>query len=408
MPVAFRAETILTLAGETPARTPAALDAPFDVVRDGVLVAEHGRVVDVLPYAAFASRYSGLEPVDFGKACLAPGFVNAHCHLELSHLSGKTASGLGFGGWMQSLVPLVAEPADGPTVEKAVRNAFEQVVASGTAHVGDIGSRRPDIVACEAERAMRVSGAAGYPVTHFLEVLGYDLPEGDKTDACALAPAADLLPPEKREHGVVSGHALYTTAPGDLRAAHAWCRARNRTFSIHLAESAEEEECLTAGTGLLYGLLRVRMLPDGWRAPAMRPVPYADSLGLLDANTMAVHCVRCNEEDIALLAARGCFVCLCPRSNDYIGTGAAPAMKLAEAGVVLCLGTDGLSSNTDLDMRRELLAAQSVYGFSPRAALRMASLHGAHALKLDHLGTLEPGKSAAFVVLEPEWTEGLL
>jgi cytosine/adenosine deaminase-related metal-dependent hydrolase len=70
-------------------------------------------------------------------------------------------------------------------------------------------------------------------------------------------------------------------------------------------------------------------------------------------------------------------------------------------GILFCLGTDGLSSNTDVDMREEAVAARDAYGLPARAVLRMASVNGAAALGLKDMGTLEAGKAAVVSVLHP-------
>jgi len=241
-----------------------------------------------------------------------------------------------------------------------------------------------------------------YPLTHFLEVLGFEPPESGGALPHAIAAqgyapvCAATLPEDIFPYCAISGHALYSTAPGGLHAAHAWCEGQRRPFSLHLAESIEEEECLRRGRGSLYDLLAAGLLPSGWAAPGLGAVEYAERLGLLTARTVAVHCVWCSDADIARLVRARTAVCLCPRSNTYIGVGKAPAGAMAEAGIVLCLGTDGLSSNHDLNMRRELAALRDAHGFSPQAALRIATVNGAAVLGLPLLGTLEPGKAACF------------
>jgi cytosine/adenosine deaminase-related metal-dependent hydrolase len=236
--------------------------------------------------------------------------------------------------------------------------------------------------------------------THFLEAFGFGQPRSSLPSALAAGghapPAVSDLPERLHSSCAVSAHSLYGTSPAALQAVSGWCRDNARPFSLHLAECPEETLFLRAGRGALCEFFKTRVLPADWQAPGLAPTSFAERLGLLGPNTLAVHCVQCDEKDIAVLHRNRVNCCLCPRSNAVIGTGCAPARKMAEAGLLLCLGTDGLSSNQDLRMNREMRAARETWGFSPQAVLRMATLNGAHALGLSRsLGSLEPGKRAA-------------
>jgi cytosine/adenosine deaminase-related metal-dependent hydrolase len=407
MPQAFRAARIITLAGEEPARTLSDLEAPLFVMRDAVLLTSRGKVTGVECHADFQRRAaSAYELEDLGQVFLAPAFVNAHCHLELSHLAGKTASGGGFTAWLESLIPLLRKTPSVSEHRAAVKSALNELAGSGVAHTGDVGSRHLELVSELAGIAAEDMGRP-YPLTHFLEAIGFS-PSRDVAVAGGFAPPASAqMLAKRRAECAVAGHALYSTGPEALRAASYWCWERGRVFSLHLAESEEEQELLLEGGGALHDIMSRGALPERWQAPGMSAVDYAAGLHLLNPFTLAVHCVHCSSQDIERLALTGTNVCLCPRSNVYIGVGTAPARVMAEAGVLLCLGTDGLCSNENLDMQREMAAAMDIYGLSARAALRMATVNGAYALGLGHLGCLSAGKTAAFSVLGPRLAESL-
>ncbi|GKT37636.1 amidohydrolase family protein, partial [Aduncisulcus paluster] len=125
-------------------------------------------------------------------------------------------------------------------------------------------------------------------------------------------------------------------------------------YPIHLAENEEEDEIVAHGTGEFAGMLKGAGLLADCGSKGLRPVEYADSIGLLDDSTLAVHCVRVAESDIKILAERKVNVCLCPRSNTYIGEGRAPWEKILKSGINTCLGTDSIASNHDLSMWNEL------------------------------------------------------
>lgn len=389
---AVRARSILTLAREEPAKGLAALTAPLATVHDGVILAQGGVILAVTTYKAFLRQpglSSSVTPKDLGPVTLTPGLVNSHTHLELSHLKNKTLLGQGFTPWVASLIKLANNPSQEEERADALRKAAMRLVSYGTAHVGDISSRIPALVAAAA-RKNRLS------LTLFLELFGHEpfgvsalMCQADEHESCALA-----------------GHALYSTSAEALVMAKKWSDARRTPFSMHLAEHADEEECLATGKGPLAELLRQRVLPPDWRAPGRRPVQEAQRLGLLGPGTLAVHCVRCNAEDIAALAQSGSAVALCPRSNAAINVGEAPAAALAQAGVLLSLGTDSLASNKDLNIWQEVRYLLQKNILPPNALLRMSTSNGAHTLgRFGQVGTLARGARFCYSVLPDDLNE---
>lgn len=360
--IAVRARSVVPLADEAPARGMEALTRPLAWVDDGVVAARGGRILAVEPHAEYMRRPGVPAPRDLGDVLLTPGLVNCHTHLEISHMRGKTQLGMGVVPWLKSLIALDRNPP-GDTFP-SLREALNSMAAYGTASVGDISSRMPGAVL----EALRDVGLAARV---FCEVIGGSGESADQAEALAASDPGFSL----------AGHAFYTTPGGAIARAHAWCAARSRPFSLHLAEHADEVECLRDGKGPLHDMVK-HLLPTGWRAPGLSPVKYAASFGLLAPGTLAVHCVQCGEEDIATLADSGAAVCLCPRSNAAINVGEAPARAFAERGVLLGLGTDSLASNADLCVwnEAEFFLKKSI--FPANALLRMATVNGAAILGL--------------------------
>ena len=368
------------------------------VLDDAVVVAHHGIITDVLPYADFRAAYS-FSPHDLGPVTILPGLVNCHTHLELSHLAGRATCGKGFEAWIDSLLPLMAPDAV-PAEDRlhALEQAAASMVRTGTVLAADVTSAAPHHVHEAAQRH-------GLHVEHQLEVFGYAF--SPRPDMQNIWPAAaSSLPGQVRKRNtVLAGHALYSTHPAALVLAKQWCRSRERHFSMHLAEHPGEEQMLQNGTGTLRTMLARRVLPADFAAPGMRPVAYAAELGLLDERTLAVHCVHCNKADIALLRASGATVCLCPRSNALIGVGRPPVQSFMEAGIPLCIGTDSLASNHDLDLWNEARVLRDEYHIPVPALLRMLTAEGARILGHSHtLGSLEPGKLFRYAVLPNDFS----
>ncbi|MDR3044745.1 MAG: amidohydrolase family protein [Desulfovibrio sp.] len=415
---------------------PDSADAPYDPVGAArVLSGLRGGIIEAVePMDAFRRR-TGVPLADLGEVTLMPGVVNCHAHLELSHLAGRTVLGGGFVPWVKSLLPLAGAETPPDVRAAALAEAARQLVACHTAHVGDITAVAPAAV----RRAMQ---AASIGCSHFAEVFGYRFTTRDgepaaPADTAALWPramaelasdlAVDDFPPSGptispgpapapgapfpiHPDAALAGHALYSTHPVALAAARRWCERNHRVFSMHLAEHPDEVEFLTTGRGALADLLAVRVLPPGFAAPGMRPVPYAAELGLLDEGTLAVHCVQLDAADIRLLAESGAHVCLCPRSNAAINVGTAPARALAEAGAPLCLGTDSLASNHDLDLWNEARALRDLpagHDLPPAALLRLLTVDGAAALGRGDIGAIVPGRRARLALLPQDFSQAL-
>ena len=375
---AVRARAVMPLASEQPAKRMDELSRPLAILDDGLILSRDNTILAVESYKDYCRRPDALPPNhirDLGDVLLTPGLVNCHTHLEISHMAGKTVPGKGFFEWVASLVALDRNPPSPPLIEQALSNAVASLAACGTAAVGDIASRIPRTV-------LRQTVSHGIASRIFCEVIGHE--DAALTNAMHTAQEDTAFS--------LAGHALYTT-PGKLVArAHQWSAAQGRPFSLHLAEHEDETRCLRDGSGKLHDLLRERVIPADWPTPGLPPVQLAASFGLLSPGTLAVHCVQCNQDDIAALATGHTAVCLCPRSNAYIAVGEAPARALAEAGVLLCLGTDSLASNTDLDVWKEAEYFLEKGILPAKALLRMATVNGARILGLsDHVGRLEKG-----------------
>jgi len=161
-------------------------------------------------------------------------------------------------------------------------------------------------------------------------------------------------------------------------------------FQIHVAETKAERE---------------RMIAER----RVTPVGYLERLGILDENTLLVHAVWVDPDDIARIADRGAKIAHSPGSSMKLGAGVAPVTAFLSKGVRVGLGTDGCASNNNLDLFQEMnLAAMlhKVHTLDPTAldaqtVLRMATLEGAAAIGLDHdIGSIEVGKLADLIVLD--------
>jgi cytosine/adenosine deaminase-related metal-dependent hydrolase len=322
---------------------------------------------------------------DLGEGVLLPGLVNAHCHLELSHLAGTLPFPTGgFVPWVEAVVESRGRHAE-LAVAAAVDAAVTALEAGGTAGLGDVSN-----TAAHLDRLRQSSLSA----VVFLELLAWDPAKA----AATLAWGQGLV----RERGAalrlglelrLAAHAPHSVSPELLRL----LAAQGGPAAIHLAESPDEARFLADGSGPWPAFLAARGLGHVARTPPrLSPVRYAESLGVLHEHLVAAHGVQVDAVDRALLAKRGVHVVLCPRSNASLGVGTADVPALQAAGVRLALGSDSLASAPSLDVLDDaVLLRRQFPELAPAAILRMATLGGAEALGFTELGAIAPGRRAA-------------
>lgn len=390
---AYRARRCIPLAGERLA-VGSALLRPLAVLHDALLVCADGKLAYVGAYDA-AQVPAGVRVQDMGEVTLVPAAINCHTHIQLSHLAGRTLWRQGFAPWLRSLIPLLSEPLQPEIMQKTLQD----MACAGTAHVADFTGSG---VALVGDAVLRAELSCSLVVEWF----GFTPQAPDAVWPPCSRAALPVVPDALHTCLSPVGHALYSTGSDTVRQAHAWCRQHQRPFSLHLAESPEETQMLCTGKGPLVDLYSERVLPAAWAAPGLRPVQWAARLGILGPETLAVHCVQCTASDTATLAASGTGVCLCPRSNDMLAVGQAPVREFAQAGVRLCLGSDGLTSCEDMNVWQDALTLLRRDTLPVPALLRMLTCNAAELLGLGDAGTLEKGKRARWAVLPPEMASG--
>lgn len=365
MPELFRAAKAATMIPGAP------------VIDDAAIIVSQGIVSEVGTYGHLAPTHCG--PVtDLGDVTIAPGLVNAHSHLELAHLRGLCPQGQGFVAWVEDLLARPIFDLDPALLDTALC----ELKRTGTVMVGDIATRFAKEMAGTLE-------ASGLFFVVFAEAIGEAVPK------------KSFIPQAGHGRGILSvaGHSLYTTHRDVLRAAKAEARTRNLPFSLHLAEHDDETAIMAGEPSAFLDLLRSRGRLLDFTPPGKRPVQHAVDLGLLDATTLAVHCVKVTDQDIEAVRGSGATVCLCPRSNHYIGGDRAPWEQWVASGAPVCLGTDSLASNHDLDLYAEAayFAQRFEDDLSLTDLLAMITRTPARILgAADRLGTIEPGRAALF------------
>lgn len=332
---------------------------------------------------------SGEAPADCQqlRGILCPGFVNAHCHLELSALRGQIPPGSGMAGFIGSVVQRRRElPA--AVFIPAAAEALEEAIAGGTAAFGDV---------CNTDLSAGLK--ARYPhifFWSFIEVLGLDEAQAEARLKAALQVAAGFA---GQPHSF-SPHAPYSLSPKLMALLAERIEGR---LSLHLLESPAERDLLAEGSGELAALFRQMHLPlPQWPEPA--------PLGFIGAHLprglpwLLVHNtdIRADEIQWLLQHTADPWFCICPRSSAYIHRRPPPANLLMRHTDRICIGTDSLASNDRLDMFAEVCALLEQFPeISLHQALHWAITGGARALGVfPALGSFTPGCAPGLLLIE--------
>ena len=354
-------------------------------IQDGAVVVAGGRIAAVGPAAEVLTGFTGLI-CDHGDGAILPGLVNCHVHLEFSALAGKVPPQARWEDWLEAT--LAAYGALSPEeVEAGIGCGVDALGQSGAILVGEVtntGASWPHLE----------TGPLAYHL--FYECLGFDL--------VSTFDLPEVFPffgrPEVAGTAWVSAaaHAPYSVSAALFRAVAAWNTARWGLQTVHLAESQVEIDFLARGDGFFEGLLkrRGRWVP-GFQPPGAGAAAYLEGLGFLGPRTLTVHGTQLTAADCGRLAETMTWLVLCPRANRYTGAGAPPVPELLQAGVNLCLGTDSLAGNWDLNLFGEMLWLYKHFPSCPGDLwLHLGTLNGALALRRDReFGSLTPGKHAA-------------
>lgn len=369
-------------------------------IEQGCVVIDESRIVAVGPFAELKDQYRSGEVIDCKGAAILPGFVNCHSHLEITSMRGALDDvEHDFRSWLLKLNGLRANLTDDDIRAAALDGATEGARA-GVTCFGDIGR----------------NGAAGFEALKTVGLRGILFQETefspDNRTATAdfeqlIAKIEGLRADETDLVKVgISPHSPYTVSSGLFEMIAQYSILSRTPISVHVAESADEFELLTQGTGFFTDVYEKFELE--WHSPHCTPIEYLERLGVLSARPLLAHCIKVSETDIRRIADSGSTIAHCPKSNAKFGHGYAPFEQFLTAGIGVGLGSDSVASNNVCDMLEEsrfaTLAARNrdrSLRFIPAGEmLETATLGGAKALGLDHLiGTLEPGKQADIAVI---------
>jgi cytosine/adenosine deaminase-related metal-dependent hydrolase len=364
-----------------------------------LVLSEEGTVIDLV------SASDAGEDVEKYPGLLSPGFINAHCHLELSHLKGLVPPGTGLVDFLLQVVQKRGSVS--VDIQASIRQAEAEMEAAGIVAVGDI---------CNTTDTFQVKQQSRLAWTNFVEVLSFR----DETAAERIAHYQSVkeqflqLPAESYRGASIPRsslvpHAPYSISPRSFQLINE--ATAGQVISMHNQETPAEDELYRSGQGdfmRLFGLFGTTASPNPVTGQSsLRSVmPYFTGQQTL----LLIHNTCTAEEDLQFTreysATYGLdpYFCLCPNANLYIENKLPPVETLMKADANIILGTDSLSSNYQLSISEEIITLRKHFpGIPLETMLVWATLNGARALKRDDLlGSFEKGKKPGVVLLDED------
>lgn len=362
-------------------------------LKNGIVVANsEGRIVDIIDTKGDLVESEGVEHYS---GILCPGFINAHCHLELSHLKGKIARELHLPGFLHQI--LLTRNADEDFQEMAARQADRYMWKSGIVAVGDISN---------SSFTLGIKEESQVYYHTFIECFGF-LPERAPR-AMEYGEFISRLYEASKLPASIVPHSPYSVSDELFQLIAEDARTKNSLLSIHHQESAEENKMFADKSGDLLAHYRDNLkLDTGFWQPAEKS-PTGTILAKIPSENplLLVHNTFLGEADLKLIresrSPKNTYFVTCPNANLYIENRLPDYELLADSGFPICIGTDSLASNHTLSVLEEMkVISENTTEITLNSLLEWACLNGAKALGIDGwAGSFEIGKKPGLNLIE--------
>lgn len=362
-------------------------DADFHVYRNGLLVIHEDKIV----YCGNESTIwvdRADEVVDCEGAWLMPGLVNCHTHSAMTTLRGiQDDSNLH--EWLEDYIWPAERDFTPEVTTQAVKLALIEMLQTGTTTFNDMYN--PNGV--EIGQIHEVVAGSKMRCYFSPTLFSSDVETTEETLARTRIIIEEILAyNDERFKVMVAPHAPYSCSKDLLKGSLKLAQELQLKLHIHVAETQAENSMILERYG-------------------KRPLAFLKDLGYLEHDGVFAHGVELNEREIAELAVSNIHIAHNPISNLKLASGIAPVTDLVQAGVIVGLATDSVASNNNLDMFEESRTAALLQKmrtgdatqFTIEQALKTMTIEGAKALGMDdQIGSLEVGKQADFLIIQPK------
>jgi cytosine/adenosine deaminase-related metal-dependent hydrolase len=356
-----------------------------------LLLDDHGAVADVLKPGDSGYDHSSAERLN---GWLVPGFVNAHCHLELSHLKGKLREKTGLDGFVEELMEFRPDLTE--NIQQAMRDADSELTQNGIVAVGDISN---------GSSSFEIKAASEITYYTFIERFGLDPKKASVSYQSGIQLLELLSKNPKNRLGNLSPHAPYSVSTELFELISDQVSSVNGILSIHNQETQSENELFQTGKGKMHErLLKMGIIKENFSPSGKTSVETVLKFFPSSGKIQLVHNTFTSKRDLDLLETLKdrLFLCLCPGANLYIENQLPDIPLFWKNRFSLTIGTDSLASNSQLSILNELLIIQNSFPEIPVSELfSWASLNGAKLLGLEkELGSFQSGKRPGALLIQ--------
>jgi len=363
-----------------------------DPIDQGVLeIAATGEIISIL--TAEEAVEKNIEGIEQYEGVLVPGFVNTHCHLELSHLFAKIPEQTGLPAFVREIVAQRA--ASDEIVLEAMAEADKQMYENGIVAVGDISNQL-------LSKEIKQRSPLNYHT--FVEVFGFTRPSQPIIDEAIKI--RDSYWPLKAS---IVPHAPYSVSNELFRYIEKNTRPQD-VISIHNQETIAENEFFEKGTGDFEAMYqRMGIAKSEAHGTGENAIRY--HLTQLPQNrTLLVHNTFTSKADIDFASAqhKDLYWCLCPHANLYIENNLPDINLFIDPQLKVTLGTDSLASNHQLSILAEMCALQQHFHLPFETLLKWGTINGAKFLGVDSwCGSFEVGKKPSVNLIGVDHAGGI-
>ena len=369
------------------------IPTPESFIENGAVAIKDTKIHRVGPWGEMATLPGVEKIIDLGDAVIMPGLINTHTHLDLSNLHNRIKPTNNFTHWVFQVIGARMRWKDEDyvsSIEKGARLSME----AGVTTVADISN---------TGHAFSVLKKSPLRKVVYKEIIGLK-PEMSADIMKKLKEELSQIKADELLSVGLSPHAPYSVSKELYLASCEFAGKSRLPVCTHLAETQDEIELLTIGTGNFPPFLRqIRALPDGWKSPGTTPVRYLYEMGVINNHTLLIHGNYVSDEEVAIIQSSGASVAFCPGSHRFFGHTNHPVRRYLDAGINIGIGTDSLASNDSLSVLDELKILCANHTLTPQTSsgnsrldacaihqtlISMATVNGAKALGLE----LQTGK----------------
>ncbi len=323
--------------------------------------------------------------IDLGNAVILPGLINIHTHLDLCNLHNRVKPTNNFTHWVFQIAGAKLRWKDEDYISSIEKGA-EICIESGTTTLADIASTGHSFAILKKYPLRKVV---------FKEIINTN-PDNVNDVMNKIQTELSMTATDNLLHTGLSPHAPYSVSKELYQAIAQMAKKTGTPICTHIAETQDEIEFLTRGTGNFPILLKqLRAMPNNWQPPGFTPILYLKETGILSSSPLLIHCNYITDEEISMIKSTNANVAFCPRSHRFFGHTNHPVQKLLDAGINVGLGTDSLASNDSLSILDEMKFLFNNYSISPKTLLTLATINGAKALNMESkVGQIREGFQA--------------